>query len=107
MVETIKVETTTINEIVKNYQLKEIYLLKTDAEGMDYRILMNYDFSKYIKPMQILFEHNHMDGTFTVGKNYQSLMSKLEHFGYKMVIDANNYYRLGGSKADTLMELYI
>ena len=107
VVETIKVKTTTINEIVKNYQLKDIYLLKTDAEGMDYRILMNYDFSKYIKPMQILFEHNHMDGTFTVGKNYQSLMSKLEHFGYKMVIDANNYYRLGGSKADTLMELHI
>ena len=24
-----------------------------------------------------------------------------------MVIDANNYYRLGGSKADTLMELHI
>jgi FkbM family methyltransferase len=102
LLETINVQTTTINSIVKKYKLKEIYLLKTDAEGMDYKILMSYDFKKNAKPSKILFEHNHMDGTFTIGENYKSLLDKLEALGYKKI---TNHYRLYGSKADTLMVL--
>ena len=102
LLETINVQTTTINSIVKKYKLKEIYLLKTDAEGMDYNILMSYDFKKNAKPSKILFEHNHMDGTFTIGENYKTLIDKLGILGYKKI---TNYYQLGGSKADTLMAL--
>ena len=55
---------------------------KQISEGMDYKILMSYDFKKNVKPSKILFEHNHMDGTFTIGKNYKALLDKLETLGY-------------------------
>jgi len=81
LVEKINVETTTINEIVKEYNIKQIDLLHTDTEGHDYTILMNYNFE--IKPKQIMFEHKHMDGLFTVGIKYEELSKKLLSLGYK------------------------
>ena len=62
LVEKINVKTTTINEIVKEYNINQIDLLHTDTEGHDYIILMDYDF--VIKPKKIIFEHKHMDGLF-------------------------------------------
>lgn len=83
LVEKINVETTTINEIVKEYNIKQIDLLHTDTEGHDYTILMNYNFE--IKPKQIMFEHKHMDGLFTVGIKYEELSNKLLSIGYKKI----------------------
>ena len=79
--EKITVKTTTIDEIIKDYNIKEIELLHTDTEGHDYEIIMNYSFN--IKPCSILFEYKHMDGVFTVGKKYEMLMNKLNSLGYK------------------------
>lgn len=81
LVEKINVETTTINEIVKEYNIKQIDLLHTDTEGHDYIILMNYNFE--IKPKQIMFEHKHMDGLFKIGIKYDELSNKLLSLGYK------------------------
>ena len=75
-IETITVETTTIDHIVKEYDIEEIELLHTDTEGHDYNILMNYSF--IIKPRQILFEHRHTDGP-----KYVELSNKLVDLGYK------------------------
>lgn len=72
-----------INEIVKEYNIKQIDLLHTDAEGHDYTILMNYNFE--IKPTQIMFEHKHMDGLFKIGIKYEELSNKLMTLGYKIV----------------------
>ena len=80
LVDEIIVKTTTINEIVKEYNITEIDLLHTDTEGHDYTILMNYNFE--IKPKKILFEHKHMDGLFTVGIKYTELSNKLSSLGY-------------------------
>ena len=80
IVDTIKVKTTTIDEIVKEYNISNIDLLHTDTEGHDYNILMNYSF--IIKPLQILFENKHMDGLFTKGKKYDELTNKLILLGY-------------------------
>lgn len=80
LVEEIIVQTTTINEIVKEYDIKEIDMLHTDTEGHDYTILMNYDFS--IKPKKVMFEHKHIDGLCNVGKKYEELSKKLESMGY-------------------------
>jgi len=80
LVDKITVQTTTINEIVKQYNITEIDLLHTDTEGHDYNILMNYDFA--IKPRQLLFEHKHMDGIFTVGNKYNTLTNRLSSLGY-------------------------
>jgi FkbM family methyltransferase len=83
LVEKIIVRTTTINEIVKEYNITHIDLLHTDTEGHDYTILMNYDFE--IKPKQIMFEHKHMDGLFNVGIKYRELSDRLLLLGYKKI----------------------
>ena len=94
LVETIKVPTTTIDAILDEYAIHEIDLLHTDTEGHDYTILMNYSFR--IKPRQVLFEHKHMDGLFTVGKNYQELSDRLVSLGY---------VKMWQKEEDTLFEL--
>jgi len=76
----IQVETTTLDDIIKEYNVEEIYLLQTDTEGHDYTILMNYSF--IIKPQKIVFEHKHMDGFCTVGQKYIELSKKLLSMGY-------------------------
>jgi FkbM family methyltransferase len=95
LVEKIIVETTTINEIVKEYNITNIDLLHTDTEGHDYIILMNYNFD--IKPKKIMFEHKHMDGLFNVGKKYTELSNKLLSIGYK---------KINQNSEDTIFELY-
>ena len=69
LVEKIRVETTTLNEIVKEYNIKQIDLLHTDTEGHDYTILMNYNFE--IKPKKIMFEHKHYLKPILNIQNYQ------------------------------------
>ena len=80
--EKIKVPTTTLNDIIKDYHITELDLLHTDTEGHDYEILMDYTFS--IKPKRIMFEHKHMDGVFKIGARYQTLLNKLEGLGYSI-----------------------
>jgi FkbM family methyltransferase len=80
LVETITVPTTTIDAIIDEHEIRDIELLHTDTEGHDHTILMNYSFR--IKPRQVLFEHAHIDGLFTVGKNYKELSDRLCSLGY-------------------------
>ncbi len=94
LTETIKVQTTTIDALINEYNIKEIDVLHTDTEGHDYTILMNYSFK--VKPRQVLFEHKHMDGLFTVGNNYLELITKLHILGYIMVYQ---------NEEDTMYEL--
>ena len=82
-VEKIIVKTTTVNEIVREYNISEIDLLHTDTEGHDYNILMAYDFN--VKPRKIMFEHKHIDGLFCVGSKYTELSNRLISLGYKKV----------------------
>lgn len=89
LVEKINVETTTINEIIREYNIKQIDLLDIDTEGHDYTILMGYNFE--IKPHKIRFEHSHMDGFLQVGIRYQELTNKLLSLGYaKTEVDDEN-----------------
>ena len=94
LVEKINVKTTTLNEIVKEYNITHIDLLHTDTEGHDYTILMDYNFE--IKPNMIMFEHKHMDGLFTVGIKYIELSNKLLSLGYK---------KIGQNSEDTTFQL--
>jgi FkbM family methyltransferase len=80
----IKVQTTTLNNIIKDYNITEIDLLHTDTEGHDYVILMHYNF--VIKPKKIMFEYKHMDGLFKVGNKYIELVNRLISLGYKMTL---------------------
>ena len=79
--EKITVETTTIDDIIKQYNIKEIELLHTDTEGHDFEILNSFSFS--IKPKFILFEHKHLDGVLKKpSKKYKKICDKLESLGY-------------------------
>jgi len=80
--EQITVPTTTLNQIINDYNITEIDLLHTDTEGHDYYIIMDYKFT--IKPKRITFEHKHMDGLLTVGEKYRELTNRLVWLGYKM-----------------------
>jgi len=80
LVDTIQVNTTTIDDIVDEYGITELDLLHTDTEGHDYSILMNYSFQ--VKPQQVLFEHKHMDGLFRIGHRYVDLTNRLLSLGY-------------------------
>jgi hypothetical protein len=93
LVDKIKVQTTTLNEIVKEYNINQIDLLHTDTEGHDFTILMNYNFN--IKPKKIMFEHKHMDGFMSVKNNYVTLSNKLLSIGYRKT----------GQDKDTTFEL--
>jgi len=91
----IKVETTTLNELIRERRIDHITVLHTDAEGHDFEILMDLDMS-LLKPELILFEHRHMDGFLQSRSRYEQL---LEHFL------ANGYKRVGKFREDTLLEL--
>lgn len=80
IVDKINVKTTTLDEIIDDFNIKEIELLHTDTEGHDYDIIMNYSFK--IKPKKILFENKHMDGFLKKGNKYEELINKLLLLGY-------------------------
>jgi FkbM family methyltransferase len=80
IVDKIFVKTTTINDIIKQYNISHVDLLHIDTEGHEYTILMNYNFK--IKPKKILFEHKHIDGLNIVGVKYTELSNKLTGLGY-------------------------
>jgi FkbM family methyltransferase len=81
--ENITAKTTTLNEIVKEYNIDNIDFLHTDTEGHDYTILKDYNF--LVKPKKIMFEHKHIDGTFTVGEKYIDLITLLKNKNYEIV----------------------
>jgi len=80
--EKIEVETTTLNNIVDEFKIKEIELLHIDTEGHDYEILMNYNFK--IKPKTIIFEHKHSDGFLKNGIRLKTILNRLYSINYKL-----------------------
>jgi hypothetical protein len=83
LISKIIVKTTTLNEIIREYEINYIDLLHTDTEGHDYVIIMNYNFD--VKPKKIMFEHKHMDRIFKVGIKYTELSNRLLSLGYKKI----------------------
>ena len=80
----IDVETTTLNNIIEEYNIESIELLLIDVEGCEYDILMNSDFS-LVKPVQIFYEFLHL--TFDENRDIQMYLSK---FGYQNVDKDND-----------------
>lgn len=91
IIDKITVPTTTLNNIIDEYNITDLQLLNVDTEGHDYDILMNYNFK--VKPNMIIFEHDHMDNiqysqknnTYYIdqfGPKYQNLKKKLESIDY-------------------------
>jgi len=89
-VETIEVASKTFVSIIDGSGITGIDVLFCDTEGMDVTLLESFPFEK-IKPLQILFEFKHADGTHRVGKKLGRFLIRLDDLGYKVkVLDAEN-----------------
>ena len=97
------IEKITLNELIKMYNVRSLDFLVVDTEGHDYEILINLDF-KLLKPRYIQFEHLHIDGFKTCGRNYKKLCSYLEENNYKL-IEANPMDTLWENRENNLLEL--
>lgn len=88
IIDEISVPCSTLNQLVKDYDIQSIDYLLTDTEGHDYSILMNLDLSS-IKPKNIIFENSHMDGVYRRNIRYGALISHFTNNNYKIVIENN------------------
>jgi FkbM family methyltransferase len=78
------IECSTINEVIKKYNLKKIDLLMIDAEGYDIEIIKNIDFNN-IKPSNIIYEHTH----FALAENL-AIEEYLKNYGYQIIKDLSD-----------------
>lgn len=75
----IKVSTTTLEEIFNRFKLKEVKLLKIDAEGAEYDILLNCKDNLLRKIKKIVIEyHDYLNSTF----DYKNIIKKLSRSGF-------------------------
>ena len=86
----IKVPTTTPSKLLSELNCNSIDYLLLDTEGSDAQILLSFPFN-LVKPNTICFEHKHIDGTYTVGDNFLSIVKLLNLEGYKIrILDSEN-----------------
>ena len=82
------VESVTIMQLLKMANIANVDLLLVDAEGSDYEIISNIDYSCF-KPKIIYYEHNRHAGTMTA-EEHNSLLELLYKNSYKVYIDKND-----------------
>lgn len=80
-----EVPTTTFEEVIKKYKLKNIDFIFIDTEGYDYEIVKMVPFKK-INPSLILFEHKHLDE-----KDLKECLKMLTELGYKNFLTRDDY----------------
>ncbi len=80
-IEEIKVRAHTAHSLFDELGLTYIDRLYVDVEGWDAKILLSIDFEKYFIPF-ILFEHLHLDGSFSKGELADTLFKKLKENEY-------------------------
>jgi FkbM family methyltransferase len=86
----IQVTAMTMTGLLSHLNAHSIDVLFIDTEGYDAKILLSFPFNRLL-PKKILFEHKHADGTFRVGKNFASVLTLLESFGYHIsIVDVEN-----------------
>lgn len=84
-VKEVVVEASTLNSLILEYEIKNLNLLCIDTEGHDYEVLEGLDLD-ILKPLKIIFEHKHMEGTNKpVGIKYSKLISRLQGYGYRII----------------------
>lgn len=81
---TLNLKCLTPSSLLKKYNITDIELLKIDAEGFDYEILMNWPFD-IIKPKYVQFETAHLDGRMNRCTNFENLRNYLISNNYKFL----------------------
>jgi FkbM family methyltransferase len=87
-VDKLSVQCKTLNELIKEYNIKNLKYLYTDTEGHDYDILIDLNLS-LIRPENIIFENKHMDGprhSLDINNcpKYFDLLLHLKKYGYEI-----------------------
>lgn len=84
------VKTTTIDEILETNKIKQVDLLKIDAEGAEYPILLNAQSNTLQKVNKIILEyHDYLNHGYT----YRDIGNKLKSNGFQVEIVADFYKR--------------
>ena len=83
--DTYKIEVITVNDVLKEYNFPAD-ILKMDCEGCEFEVIINEDLTMF---NDIIFEHHSKQ----VGKDYKTLINKLEKEGFKI-----NTYPVAASK---------
>ena len=85
-----KVKTTILDEILQNNNIQKVDLLKIDAEGAEYPILLNTSPQTLQKINKIILEYHDYLGH---GYTYQDIQKHLETNGFKVERNASLYRR--------------
>lgn len=80
---------TSLNNILQQYNGKDLDWLFIDCEGMDALNLLSVDFSQF-KIKNIVFEDLHTDGVMKTANRFDALELYLKSFGYELNIDEEN-----------------
>jgi len=76
------VQTLTLSDIMKKFDVKRIDILKMDCEGSEYDILMNCSRALMSKIGSIILEYHKLDNI----RNYPNLVKKLSSSGFKTTV---------------------
>lgn len=86
------VRTVTINQLVKDFDMKELFFLIVETDFHDFEILMSVDFN-ILKPKYIKFMSQNMTSPGNRGTKYNIVANYLEKNGYK-VVEENDFTTL-------------
>jgi FkbM family methyltransferase len=84
--ETLNLQCITPKSLIKKYNITDVEFLKIDAEGLDYKIIINWPFN-LIRPRYLKFEQCHLDGTINSNTLSTSLNTFLTNKGYSFFKD--------------------
>jgi len=89
-IETIEVAARTFGTLIDELDISSIDLLYCDTEGMDITLLEMFPFEE-LRPLKIVFEFKHADGTFRIGRKLGGFLIRLDDLGYRVkVLDIEN-----------------
>ena len=82
-IETKDVQFYSFNSFRKKFMIEKVDLLQIDAEGAEFDIMNNIDYSN-VDIQNIFFEKKHFDGPFLTGEKLQTVKQQLITAGYKL-----------------------
>lgn len=101
---TVKVET--LKNIIEEYKIDKVKLLKIDVEGYDYFVLKGFDFEKHHNPEFIICEFEDLK---TTKLNYKvnEMIEYLQNFGYHVLVcEWEPIIKYGGNHRFNKAKLY-
>ena len=81
----IDIQTTRLDDVLMDHKLKEVTLLKIDAEGADFQVLKGFDFNK-IKPDLVMAEFDEERTRQFFNYDLNDIVTYMEPYNYQVFI---------------------